>query len=86
MDGLALARHQRHAVLALRHQDGLAIGKLHRVLRGRGDALHRVGAAAGRFRKLLAVRRQQGRAAIDREIGALGIDDHGLAELCARRR
>ena len=33
------ARHQRHAVLALRHQHGLAVGKLHRVLRGIGDAL-----------------------------------------------
>jgi len=26
MNGVALARHQRHAVLALRHQHGLAIG------------------------------------------------------------
>ena len=39
VNGLALARHQRHAVFALRHQDGLAIGQLHRVLRGCGDAL-----------------------------------------------
>ncbi len=81
MDGIALARHQRHAVLALRHQDGLAIRKLHRVLSRFGDALLRIRAASGRFRELLAVRREQRRAAIDREIGALGIDDHALAEL-----
>ena len=80
MDGLAAARHQRHAVLALRHQHGLAIGKLHRVLRRFRDALFAVGAAAGRFREFLAVGREQRRAAIDREIGALGIDDDALAE------
>ena len=80
MDGLALARHQRHAVLALRHQHGLAVRKLHRVLRGVRDALRRIGAAAGRLRKFLAIGREQRRAAINREIGALGIDDHALAE------
>ena len=80
MDRLAVARHQRHAVLALRHQHGLAIGKLHRVLRGGGDVRVGIGAAAGRFREFLAIGRQQRRAAIDREIGALGIDDHALAE------
>ena len=58
----------------------------HRVLRGRGDLGVGVDAAARRLGKFLAVRREQRRAAIDREIGALGIDDHRLAELFARRR
>ena len=80
MDRLALARHQRHAVLALRHQDSFAVRQLHRVLCGVGNALFGVGAAAGRLGKFLAVGRQQRGAAIDREIGALGIDDHALAE------
>ena len=80
VDGLARARHQRHAVLALRHQHGLAIGENHRIARGLRDARIAVGAAAGRLGKFLAIWRQQGRAAIDREIGALGIDDHALAE------
>ncbi len=40
----------------------------------------RVGAAAGGLGEFLAIGRQQRRAAIDREIGALGIDDDGLAE------
>ena len=84
--GFAAARHQRHAVLALRHQHGLAIGEMHGILRGLGDVLLGIGAAAGRFGEFLAVGREQRRAAIDREIGALGIDDHGLAELPARRR
>ena len=81
VNGFALARHQRHAVLALRHQDRLAIGELHGVLRGIGDGLVGIGAAAGGFGEFLAVGRQQRRAAIDREIGALGIDDHPLIEL-----
>ena len=55
--------------------------RLHRVLRGVGDVLVGIGAAAGGLRKFLAIGRQQRRAAIDREIGALGIDDHALAEL-----
>ena len=80
MDRLAVARHQRHAVLALRHQDGFAVRQLHRVLCGVGDALFGIGAAAGRLGKLLAVGRQQRGAAIDRKVGALGIDDHALAE------
>ena len=42
-----------------------------------------VGAAAGRLGQFLAVRRDQRRAAIDRVIGALGIDDHRLAG-CSR--
>ena len=81
MNGVALARHQRHAVLALRHQHGLAIGQLHDVLRRIGDIFLGVGAAAGGFGEFLAIGRQQGRAAIDRKIRALGIDDHPLAEL-----
>ena len=86
VDRLAAANHQRHAVFALRHQHGLAIGEIHRVLRRVGNVQVGIGAAAGRFRKFLAVGRQQRGAAIDREIGALGIDDHALAELLARRR
>ena len=86
VDRLAAANHQRHAVFALRHQHGLAIGENHRVLRRGGNVLVGIGAAAGGFRKFLAVGRQQRGAAIDREIGALGIDDHALAELPARRR
>ena len=86
MDRLARARHQRHAVLALRHQHGLAIRQLHRFLRGVGNVLLGVGAAAGRLGEFLAIGREQRRAAIDREIGALGIDDHALAELASRRR
>ncbi|CUU16974.1 hypothetical protein CDS [Bradyrhizobium sp.] len=80
MNGLAIARHQRHAVLALRDQDRLAIGEPHHVLAGIDDALRRVGAAAGRLRKFLAIGREQRGAAIDRPVQALGIDDHGLAE------
>ena len=53
----------------------------HRVLRRGGNVLVGIGAAAGGFGKFLAVGRQQRGAAIDREIGALGIDDHALAEL-----
>ncbi len=81
MDGLALTRHQGHAVLALRHQHSLAVRKLHRVLRGFGDTLFGIGTAAGGLREFLAIGREQRRAAINREIGALGIDDHRLAEL-----
>ena len=86
MNGLAIARHQRHAAFALRHQHRLAIGQLHDLLRAVADALVGVGVAAGRLGKFLAVGLQEGRAAIDREIGALGIDDHPLAELFAPRR
>ena len=80
VDDLAVARHQRHAVLALRHQHSLAIRKLHRVLRGIGDVLFGVGAAAGGFGEFPAIGRQQRRAAIDREIRALGIDYHALVK------
>ena len=86
MDRLAAANHQRHAVFALRHQHRLAVGENHRVLRRGGNVLVGIGAAAGGFGKFLAIGRQQRGAAIDREIGALGIDDHALAELLARRR
>ena len=81
MDRLALARHQRHAVFALRHQHGLAIGEIASRPARRAAMLLSIGAAASRIRKFLAVRRQQRGAAIDREIGALRIDDHALAEL-----
>lgn len=79
--GPAIARHQRHAVLALRDQDRLAIGEPHHVLAGLDDALHRLGPAAGRFREFLAIGREQRGTAIDRPVQALGIDHHGLAEL-----
>ncbi|MGY3290440.1 hypothetical protein ACVWWP_003507 [Bradyrhizobium sp. LM3.6] len=39
VNGLAVARHQRHAVLALRDQDRLAIGEPHHVLACIDDAL-----------------------------------------------
>ena len=55
MDGVTLARHQRHAVLALRHQDGLAVGKLHHILRRIRNALFGIGAAAGRLGEFLAI-------------------------------
>ena len=49
--------------------------------RRRGDRRHRLSTRhARRLGQFLAVRRDDGRAAIDREISALGIDDHGLAE------
>ncbi|MGY4429392.1 hypothetical protein ACVWWO_001869 [Bradyrhizobium sp. F1.13.1] len=80
MNGLVVARHQRHAVLALGDQDRFAIGEPHHVLAGIDDALRGVGAASGRFRKFLAIGREQRRAAIDRPVQAFGIDDHGLAE------
>ena len=81
MHGIAVARHQRHAVLALRHQHRLAVGEDHGVARGLGDIGVAVGAAAGRLGKFLAVGREQRGAAIDREIRALGIDDDALAGL-----
>ena len=79
MDGVALARHQGHAVCALRHQHGFAIGKLHHILRRLRDIFFSFGAAAGRLGELLAIGSEQCRAAVNREIGALGIDDHRLA-------
>ena len=63
-------------VTRMASQSASCIASLRRVR----NALFGVGAAAGRFGKFLAVRRQQRGAAIDREIGALGIDDHALAE------
>lgn len=81
MHRLAVARHQRHAVLSLRDEDRLAIGEPHQVLGGIDDALRGVGAAAGGFGKLFTIGREQRGATIDRPVQALGIDDHGLAEL-----
>ena len=80
MDRLALARHQRHAALALRHQQRGAIRRRHRLARRAGDLNWGIGTAARRLAKFLAVRRQQRGAAIQREIRALWIDDHPLAE------
>ncbi len=55
MDGIALARHQGHAVLALRHQHRLAIGQLHDLLGAVGDAPVGIEAAAGGFGEFLAI-------------------------------
>ena len=57
MDRLSLAGDQRHTVLALGHQHGFAVGEIHRILRGGGNAFVAVGAAAGGLGKFLAVRR-----------------------------
>ncbi len=81
MNGLALAGHQGHAVFALGDQNGLAIRKLHNLLRGLGDTLLGIGTATGRLGEFPAIGLEQRGAAIDREIGIFGIDDHGLAKL-----
>ena len=73
VDRRLAAHHERHAVLAPRHQ--------HSGGRGRGDiGVGQRGAPRG-VGQLLAVRRDQGRAAIDGEVSRLGIDHHRLAEL-----
>ena len=79
MNGCAIARDQRHAVVAAGHQHRLAAERLSQFLRGIGDIGIALGLAPHRFRQFLAVRRHHRRAAIDAVIAALGIDDHRLA-------
>ena len=78
MDRCAAAHDQCHAELTLRHQHGFAVGGY--IASGRHRQCCSVSTAAGRFGEFLAAGREQ-RRAIEREIGALGIDDHSLAEL-----
>ena len=84
MNRLALTRHQRHALFALGDQHGVAIGKLHDLLRCLRDACFAINAAPRRLVEFLAVGLEQRRAAIDGKIRAFGVDDHGLAELARR--
>ncbi|CEG07356.1 hypothetical protein BN961_00745 [Afipia felis] len=81
MQHVAILRHQRHAVLALRHEHRIAARDLDGVARGSPDFLRRTGAAAGCLGEFLAVRRQDRGAVINREIQVLRIDDGALAHL-----
>ena len=76
--------HQRHALLAARHQHGAAahdaieFGDRRRDLGRAGDR------APGDFGEFLAVRRDQRGVGVIRKVLALGIDDHRLAGLARR--
>ena len=80
MDRLAGARQQAHAVLAARQQNRLAVHRSHEFAGCVLEIGFGIGAAAGRLKEFLAVRRQHRRAAIDGKIGAFRIDDDAFAE------
>ena len=82
----APSTHQRHAVLAARHQNGLRPPPCAKLRRGRGDFVVGPRRAVRRVGKFLAVGRDQRRAAIDAVIAPFGIDHAPACRALARRR
>ncbi len=70
---------QRHAVLAAGDQHGLGVERFAQALGGGGDLVVALRRRVRGVGKLLPVGRDQGGAAVDAVVAALGIDDHRLA-------
>ena len=73
-------RHQRHAVLAARHQRRLGAERAGKANSGLGNFVIAARGRAGRLGQLLTIRRNESGAAIDRVVAAFRIDNHRLAE------
>ena len=69
-------RVEAHALFAARHHHGLACDDAGKLLGCRMDRRITDRIAARRNAQLAPVRRDDGRAAVDRKVRGLGIDDH----------